>query len=222
LAEIRLSKIDASNRGDHYHVTKADECYYLFEYTSQRDYRFGPANDLISNLKKSVSRVAMPEYWHKGRVIADCSRYLASTLNDDWLRVATLVPVPPSKDRSNPLYDNRITVICCNISAYKNYPIDVRELVEQRESTHAAHESPQDRPSLEQLRRIYRIDESLVDPAPAAIGIVDDVLTAGTHFRAMKDLLAVRFPSVRSAGIFIARRVFPDETANEFFPVPDV
>ena len=47
-------------------------------------------------------------------------------------------------------------------------------------------------------------------PFPREIGIVDDVLTAGTHYRAMHDTLRERFPQVPIIGIFIARRVFPE------------
>jgi predicted amidophosphoribosyltransferase len=220
LPEIRLSKIDDSNRHDHYHLTPDDDCYYLFEYTSHKDFTFGSANNLISNLKKSVERQGRPEYWYKTNAISECSRCIAGTLNDNWLRTATLVPIPPSKDRQNPLYDDRVTAICRGISAHKGYPVNVRELVEQQGSTNAAHESA-DRPSLEDLRGIYRIDEQIAAPPPTRIGIVDDVLTAGTHYRAVKEKLALRFPGVPITGIFIARRVFPDDAGLEFAPIID-
>jgi hypothetical protein len=41
------------------------------------------------------------------------------------------------------------------------------------------------------------------------MAILDDVLTAGTHFRAMSIVLSQRFPGVPIVGLFIARRVFP-------------
>ena len=222
LAEIRLSKIDESNRGDHYHLNQDDECYYLFEYTSHKDFTFGFANNLISNLKKSVERRSRPEYRYKIRAIEDCARYLAATLNDDWLNVATLVPVPFSKNRQNPLYDDRLTAICRGMNGLKPYAIDVRELVEQTISIQAAHENPENRPSLDDLRRIYRVDDSAANPTPRTIGIVDDVLTAATHFRAVKDVLATRFRGIPITGIFIARRVFPDDARLEFSQITDL
>lgn len=221
LPDIRLSQIDDSNRGDHYHLTADDECYYLFEYTSHKNFTFGSANNLISNLKKPVDRRGRPEYRYKTGAIQECSCHLAATLNDDWLRQATLVPVPPSKDRLNPLYDDRVTAICRGISGLKPYAIDIRELVEQQTSIQAAHEDPDNRQSPEDLLRIYRIDERIVAPPPRAIGIIDDVLTAGSHFRAMKDLLAQRFPGVPLCGIFIARRVFPDDEKIEFSTIAE-
>ena len=41
------------------------------------------------------------------------------------------------------------------------------------------------------------------------IGIFDDVLTAGTHYRAMAITLGNRFPGIPIFGFFVARRVFP-------------
>ena len=66
------------------------------------DFRFGFANNLISNVKKPVDRRGRPEYYYKTAAINECAGYLARTLNDNWLRNATLVPIPPSKDRQNP------------------------------------------------------------------------------------------------------------------------
>ena len=85
-------------------------------------------------------------------------------------------------------------------------------MVNQRASTNASHEvGPGDRVTLEELLDVYEIDETIVEPAPGQMAIVDDVLTAGTHYRAMHTILSQRFPGVPLVGIFIARRVFPDE-----------
>jgi hypothetical protein len=220
LADIRLSEIDDSNRQDHTYLCVEDVCYYLFEYTSRRDFNYGFANNLISNLKKSVARRDNRyEYRYKTRAIAQCSEFLAATLDDRWLEHATLVPTPPSKNRADPLYDPRITQICQGIRKLKQYPVDVRELVVQRDSIQAAHESDV-RPTVAELLRIYTVDEEQVVLTPRTIGIVDDVLTAGTHYVAMKRLLIARFPSVPITGIFIARRVFPADDMTEFFVTP--
>lgn len=43
---------------------------------------------------------------------------------------------------------------------------------------------------------------------PSTVWIMDDVLTAGTHYRAMHIALSQRFPGVPIYGVFLARRVF--------------
>jgi hypothetical protein len=61
----RFLKIDDQNRGDHSHLTAADECYFLYEYTSRRNYSFSSTNQLISNLKKRPSQASANEYRYK-------------------------------------------------------------------------------------------------------------------------------------------------------------
>ncbi|WP_242468590.1 hypothetical protein [Burkholderia plantarii] len=63
------------------------------------------------------------------------------------------------------------------------------------------------------LEPLYAISESLIDRVPINIFIVDDVLTRGSHFVAMKSVLSERFSDVRIGGLFIARRRLTDETA---------
>lgn len=206
---VRLSQIDEVSRGNHYHLTVEDICYYLYEYTSQRDYSFSATNNLISNLKKKPSQADQPHYRYKGQAIGTCGRALGAALNPNWLGIATLVPVPGSKAPDHPEYDNRMERIC---RLMRQPPPDVRALVRQAASTIASHEAAQgDRVTVEELLQLYSIDESVAAPMPGAIGIVDDVLTAGTHYRAMHTVLANRFPGVPIIGLFVARRIFPDD-----------
>lgn len=205
---MRLSKIDASSRPDHFHLTDDDECFYFLEYTSGRNFSFSKANSIISNLKKKPSNSARADYQHKLRVMKEASNTFRSALNADWLNQATLVPVPGSKALGHPDYDNRMELICRGIQN----GLDVRNLVIQQTSTEASHEAAGGaRISLEDLLDIYSIDENQTDPQPSDIAIFDDVLTAGTHFRAMKTILSERFPNARITGMFIARRIFPPE-----------
>ncbi|MET4369521.1 hypothetical protein ABIA99_002206, partial [Bradyrhizobium sp. LB12.1] len=61
----------------------------------------------------------------------------------------------------------------------------------------------------EEIEANCYIDESLCgQSAPKYIGIVDDMLTAGAHFRAANNILSKRFPTSRITGLFIARRIF--------------
>jgi len=85
---------------------------------------------------------------------------------------------------------------------------DVRELIVTRASMTPAHISNV-RPSVEELVDNYTVDENLATPTPTVIGVFDDLLTAGAHFRAAKAVLSARFREVPIIGIFIARRIFP-------------
>ena len=204
---MRFRTIDASNIADHTYLKEGDVCLYLHEYTSRSGYSFGPANDLISNLKKPVNRRHKPEYAYKMQAITTCSNLITAALNTEWLKIGTLVPTPPSKAKDDRLYDDRLIQVCKGVIS------DVREIVRQKATIRSAHENPDNRPTVAELEAIYEIDETFSSPTPKSIAIVDDVLTAGTHFRAMHNVLIRRFPTVPMAGIFIARRVFPNNAA---------
>lgn len=210
--EIRLTEIDETIIALHARLTSTDKCLFLFEYTSGQRYDFSLTNNLISNIKKKPGQKGS---YYKDQAIVTCSRYLRRTLNPEWLKSATLVPVPPSKATNDPLYDPRMERICQGILP----GLDVRSIVKQTVSTTAAHEAGAHRPTVEEVLANYTIDETLTNPAPKIIGIMDDVLTAGTHFRAMEIKLHERWPEIPVFGIFIARRVFP---AVEFDDWPDL
>jgi predicted amidophosphoribosyltransferase len=125
-------------------------------------------------------------------------------LNPQWLSTATLIPMPPSKVKSDPMYDDRLIQMFQVLGA--GLQLDVREMIAQRESTGAAH-STEVRPRVDELFDNYWIDDSLVNPPPRVIGVIDDVLTTWSHFKAVQRLLRDRFPAVKIYGIFVARRV---------------
>jgi hypothetical protein len=203
---IRLLQIDESNIGDHARLRPEDRCYFLFEYTSGVTWAFSKTNNLISNLKKKPSISSANELYWKGQAIAQAAASLRQALNPAALDSVTMVPVPGSKAVGHVDHDARMEKICRLIRP----KLDVRALVVQSASTTPAHEAGEgERISVEELLDLYTIDETLTVPVPTALWIMDDVLTAGTHFRAMQIVLSGRFPGVPIFGIFIARRVFP-------------
>jgi predicted amidophosphoribosyltransferase len=217
LAEIRLQKIDEEMRELHWYLTENDTCYFLFEYTSRKGFDYNYTNQFIFNLKKSPARKGLQDYKYKGRAIRTCSSILShpQLFNQDWLKKGTLVPVPPSKSKAHAEYDDRLVQVLNGIA--RPFPVDVRELVIQNIDMVPAHLAPDERLSVEELLDAYSIQEDIADPEPTSILIFDDVLTAGTHYRAMHTILSNRFPLAKIFGTFFARRVFPTE--SPFDPV---
>ena len=206
---LRLSRIDDLTRSDHTFIETDDECLYLGEYNARKGYQFSATNDLIFNLKKPMDRRGQPGWSYKRRAIESAGREMRQaldSLNEKWLSIATLVPMPPSKVKTDPMYDDRMIQMLQVLGA--GIEVDVRELIVQRESTDAAH-TTELRPRIYELLENYTVDEALVNPPPRVIGLVDDVLTTGAHFKAAKRLLSTRFPGIRIYGLFVARRV-PD------------
>jgi hypothetical protein len=210
----RLTKIDDLTRPDHSYLTTEDECYFFGEYTARRGFAFSAANNLILNFKKGMDRRGRPEWPHKAKAIHAAAAAFRDALADQAREALTFVPMPPSKARDDPLYDDRVVRMLMSIWPGKQ--IDVRELLVQVASTGAVHDS-ETRPSPAQLRARYAIDEGLLQrPLAETIAVVDDVLTTGAHFRAAKSSLSEACPGVRLVGLFIARRV-PDAADMEDF-----
>lgn len=199
-----LTRIDELNLPDHHHLDGRDNCYFIGEYTAGRGYTHSATNQLVLNLKKGVERRGRPEWMYKEHAIQVAGVNLRNSLNPDFLRDATFVPVPPSRIATDPLYDDRIVRVLRHLGPN----VDVRTLVLQTENMLAAHDALH-RPGPRSLYERYEIDEDLVDPPPSLIAVVDDVLTTGSHFKAMKMILEDAFEDVPVVGLFLARRV-PD------------
>jgi len=197
-----LTKIDDLILPDHWYLDGEDECYFLGEYTAGKGFAYSSTNQRIFNLKKGVERRGLPDWIWKPRAIQQAARELRDSLNSGFLHTATFVPVPPSRTTDDPLYDDRMTQVLRSLGPN----VDVRELVIQLESTEGAHNSP-DRPGPHQLYENYSMDDTKVDPRPLRIAVVDDVLTTGAHFKAIKRILKETFDEVEVLGLFLARRV---------------
>jgi hypothetical protein len=209
----RLTKIDDLARPDHFYLTPDDECYFLGEYTARKGYAFSATNQLILNFKKSTDKRATAQWRYKEKAIDDAAAAFCAALNKELLDHATLVPIPPSKSKNDALYDDRLVRMLRGIRV--NPKLDVRELLFQRASTAAVHDQ-ENRPTPEQLQANYGIDQALCDPDPQMIGLFDDVLTTGAHFRAASATLKQSLPGVRIIGFFIARRVPEAADFGEF------
>lgn len=204
----RLTKIDELTRPDHTFVEPEDECYYLGDYTARRGFAFSDMNNLINNLRKPMDRRGRPEWRHKESAILTSGRMLREALSEDWLVAATLVPIPSSKTRDDAEYDDRLPQILQEIA--RGRQLDIREVVVMTRNVPQSHLA-EARVSIPELIESMSVDEASAQPEPRSIGIFDDVLTTGRHFKAVQTVLHERFPNVPIVGVFVARRV-PDAT----------
>jgi hypothetical protein len=188
-----LTKIDELLLAAHSSLSPGDDCYFMLEYNE--------GSALINNLKKKMDRREKREWPYKEWTIQQIAAELAAALPDiiNFL-TTTFLPIPPSKTRDNPLYDDRLLKIlrlACPTDA------DIRESIICRQDHTAAHESECDRPTVDELINNY----TWVGTAPLRPNIVlfDDVITNGTHFTACKRFLLQHHPAANTTGIFIAR-----------------
>lgn len=201
-----FTAVDDLLRPLYVHLAATDQCYFLREYTSGRGFTHSETNRLILNLKKPPDRTGLPEWRYKEQAIQQVAREFRASLNLARLHTVTFVPMPPSKSKDDPLYDDRMLRVLHALNV--DGQLDIRELLLLRASTEAAH-ATMTRPSIDDLIANLTIAEDAAHPVPSTIALVDDVLTTGAHFVAAKRVLTTRFPGVLVRGLFVARRVFP-------------
>jgi hypothetical protein len=205
---IRLQQIDELTRPDHHYLDEDDKCYYLLEYAARQKLPLDFTGNLITNIKKPPDRKGKREYFYKERDIQRAGELLRTALNPEWLKLVTMVPIPCSKIPSHPLFDDRIVQVLARMT--QGIDCDIRELVTQTESLESFHDGP--RLSPQQLMAYYRLNEEMCGPPePKSVAIFDDVLTTGSHFKAMKATIQQKWPCIPLCGVFIARRYFPQE-----------
>ena len=203
---LRATQIDQLTRREHYYLEESDICAFIGEYTARSGYQHSETNQLIFNLKKGMDRRDKTEWPYKAQAIQRVADTLRHVLRKRALNKFTFVPIPPSKERNDPNYDDRMTQVLRLIRPSK--PIDMRELIIQTRSTPAAHDS-EVRPGPQEIKSLYRLDDKLISPEPTALVVVDDVLTTGAHFKAAQSLLREQFGDLPLYGLFVARRAIP-------------
>ena len=180
---LTFTRIDVSTIDDHYYLDEYDDCYFFGEYTAGAGYEHGDTNQLIFNLKKDPINKRKPEWQHKERAIKRCSRHLSESIGgSNWIQQSTLVPIPPSKAKGDPKYDDRVLRILKGIRS-PHAPIDIRELVTEKQSRKAAHEDDGNRMSPAQHTRHYRIDESIAPSRRPAARVDRSGTPFGLEFR---------------------------------------
>lgn len=202
----RLTRIDALVRPDHGYLTEEDHCYFIGEYTARRGFAYSASNNLLLNFKKGMDRRGRPEWRYKTKAIQEAASAFRAALADGDLDQLTFVPIPPSKAKGDPLYDDRLVQMLHSIRPTP--PLDVRELVVQTESVVPAHERDE-RPGPRDIEALYRIDNTLLERCRQTVAVVDDMLTTGAHFRAAKSVIVRELVEATVVGLFLVRRV-PD------------
>jgi hypothetical protein len=206
----KLTKFDTAAREGHSFLRPKDDCHYFIEYTANRAFNYSDANNFINNLKKKPSLRSTNQWKYKLAAIRQAAETLSEELPAGWRKKSTFVPVPPSKAKDHAEYDDRMSKVLAKLDG-----ADVRELVGQKKSMEATHVSSK-RHTIDQLVANYEIDEEEVGKkTPTHIVIVDDMMTAGAHYRAMRKVLKKRFPGVPISGVFLARRIFAKKETEE-------
>lgn len=215
---------------DDYRWRKTDESVELFYcpehaelqlfygriYTVGQGYEYSRTNQAVLNLKMSPAS-SVKRLVYKSRAIDQCSHELTEflTRSVDPLLPLILVPIPPSKTRSHPEYDDRMEQVaeqvvqrCPNVTC-----LPLIYTITDSESFHSRSDSR----TPDEIYRLMAINTSqvaLYNPE-AHIVLLDDVLTSGSHFTAARRHLLEYFVDATIHGIFWAKAERTDQFSDE-------
>ncbi|NTF00128.1 hypothetical protein [Agrobacterium tumefaciens] len=205
----RLRVVGDLERGDHYYLNGDDTCAYFGTYTSRAGFSHSYTNQIISNLKKSPSVRNTAQWQYKQRAISQVGAAIARNLNADSWQKTIFVPIPPSKRRDSPDYDDRML----RVAQEMGNNADIRELLYTAVEREARHTNT-DRRDQDALRASLAVDTRFAANPKAQVVLLDDVLTTGCSFRVCREMIAEIWPNASIFGIFVARRVPPNPFAD--------
>lgn len=207
-SELRWRKTDESDFLAHCPDHPAQFLYYARIYTVRRGFEFSQTNQLIVNLKKSP-QAPSNQLYYKQNAIKQFAREVIALLRDqlDPTQSLTLVPIPPSKTRSHPEYDDRVEQVAQTVAqALPNVTnLPLLDLTADMESYHGRS----DRRDPDQLYEQLQVQPTLIDRCSGMIALLDDVLTSGAHFTAARRRILEACPAASVIGLFWAKSVSP-------------
>lgn len=218
----RFSQVGEREWPEHWYLVSTDPCYYWGEYTPSQYidgpmWNFSPTNQLITNLKKPLDRRGRADWRYKQEAIQQVAAAFAVMWQWQQMQIhrPALVPIPPSKQRTDAMYDDRMLQVLNELAMRTGVPLDIRDCLSHSGNLPASH-GTDDRPTPDALYADLAIDMQIIRPQqqPGGILLFDDMLTTGAHFVAARRRLHDVFPGIGVAGVFIARRCLPNPFNN--------
>ncbi len=205
---LSLKELDESLVGDHSKIDIKDDIFYLEDYKSGGTYQGSTGNDLILNLKKGMDKKGTSEWIHKERAIKKVADVVSKFMDHGAQKVDKVywIPVPPSKSRIDPQFDDRVyRILTLAHGMSGNHQHIIADVFHQTSSRDAFSTNKVIR-SITDLTSNYSMNDiPNYNPETDAILIFDDVLTTGCHFKAIESMILDKYDNANIKGLFVAR-----------------
>jgi predicted amidophosphoribosyltransferase len=182
---------------------------HLIAIFKEYPYSYSQTNQPIANFKKKLNS-SSNELQYKKDAIKEIGRQFTVMIDCQKLKDSEflLIPIPPSKERSDPLYDPRMMQVLEHMRNITKVDLDIRDCLSFSGSISASHESDY-RATQDELYNdlMCNLEELRANERPRGIILFDDMLTNGTHFMAVRQRLRKVFGDIYIAGIFVCRRL---------------
>lgn len=206
--EHEWRKIDRLTQGGASCLSPDDLCYFYMD-RFRGGWDRSKANQLISNLKKPLSKKGRSEYYYKGLAITEFAHDLAVRLSKykGAREQAILIAMPPSQCRDNVDYDDRIAQVVEVASDQAGIDwCDPFDMVADEAPSHLGGTRSPDA----LMRRIVLNGDTVRLRDKSVFMLVDDVLTSGAHYVACRRILDRAYLGRRILGLFWAKQL-PEE-----------
>ena len=167
------------------HLKKSDICFHARDFISGEGYNYCETNDLISNFKKSGERKKNVDEWkHRNDAILRFKEEILHLFKEVNQKTVTAMAMPSSKKEDHPGYNNRFEdlfkTLKLNIDIIEECPVKIKNNI--KASSQGGTREPKD------IKNNY-IWMDFKEKIPKVLWVFDDVITMGTHFRAISDFL---------------------------------
>lgn len=201
----RWRKADESFTLKHCLNHEGKSIFYARTYTIGQGYSYSVTNNLIINIKHAPNSGSKQTH-HKKSAIRKFAQELASFFNFYHSVPFAIIPIPPSKTRKHPLFDDRLEQVA-NEVAYLCSNVIASPILEGITDM-ATYHSGAERSAQKCYASMRVISDSQYEELPHRIlAIMDDVLTSGAHYEAARQHLLSQFPSAQIIGMFWAKSV---------------
>lgn len=195
----KWNKIDELHRP--YYLEEEDFCLYAREY-SEGGYEASTSNQLVFNLKKPISYKGLPQWFYKEHAIERFASELGMLRFPDN---AVIIPAPTSKPRKSPLFDSRIDDVAKSLCKY-NSNLIYQPILDVDIELLSAHSEGGTRIP-EEIEEHIVVSKFTKIEIPSTVFVIDDLITTGGHFVAIKRALQHTFPGIKVIGLFWAKKI---------------
>lgn len=191
-------KIEISTLEDPPALLEPDDiCFFAREYVSGGSYKTSEANQLISNLKKDPSkRNSQYEWAYKVKAVKQFAKELSAALPPK----ASFALIPTSKVNGDPQRDPRWDMLKAELTIIRPDLLYKRPIV-RTVSCPAVHEGA--RRKMREIRASFGWEG--FQNVPSTLALVDDVITAGAHFKVCQAMIREHHPTLPVIGVFWAK-----------------
>lgn len=200
------------------HLTEEDACFHWRIYNSNRVFKDVSRNKIIWDFKITPEDIKKyPNFAKLKKKAIDALAHEMAAIFNTPERKASLqsyvwVLMPSSKAKDDPNHDDRLMQLLRRVESLLDINLHLCEPFSLQKSLASSHKSTgSERLTLDELKHLYQFDQAALPENPSQIIVFDDVLTKGTHFKAIKQKLISVYGDINIVGLFICQTQLVDE-----------